>query len=239
MRQSRFYVASKLQFGNLELKPQTAHYMSNVLRLKLYDQVILFDGSGFEFAANIINIQKNKVLVEIVEKHPLNNESNLNIHLGQVISRGEKMDLIIQKSCELGVSQITPLFSSRCEVKLNADRLAKKIAHWQQISVSAAEQCKRSVLPVINSAQNIDEWLQQRTEEVKMILHPQGTNLKQIKPMQSLALLVGCEGGFADHEVNLAKHHQFTDINLGNRILRTETAPIAMLAIAQHLWGDI
>jgi len=239
MRKFRFYLKPNLEIGNLEIEGQTAHYIAHVLRLPVGANLVLFDGSGYEFLAEISVISKNKVNVVISKKQFKDTESVLRVHLGQVISKGDKMDLIMQKACELGASEITPLFSTRCEVKLSGVRLAKKMEHWRQITISAAEQCGRCVLPVIHEPQYLTDWLKQVEAEVKLIFQPSGINLNKIKPMQSLAVTIGAEGGFTADEVLCAQNNDFILAGLGTRILRTETATITTLSIAQHLWGDL
>jgi len=239
MRKFRFFLKHKLELGDVIITEQTAHYITNVLRLNTNTNIVLFDGSGYEFYATINAIGKNSVHAIITNKQLKFTESPLNTHLGQVISKGERMDLVMQKACELGVTQITPLFSTRCEVKLSGTRLAKKLAHWQQIIISAAEQCGRCVLPTLHNPQHLTDWLEQTKAEAKVILQPNGASLSTLKSIQSLALAIGSEGGFTNDEVLFAQKNNFVQIGLGNRILRTETAPITTLSIAQHLWGDI
>jgi len=239
MRQFRFYLNFTPSIGAAVIDNlPTVHYIAHVLRLKIGTPIILFDGKGFEFNAQITAINKKQISVLVTSKQLGLPESRLKTHLGQVISRGEKMDFVLQKACELGVSQITPLFSERCEIKLSGARLNSKISHWQQVLISASEQSKRSILPKLNSPQEIQTWLKECTSATKIMLQPNGQSLRQIAPPNTLALVIGGEGGFSAAEIALAKQHNFIAASLGPRILRTETAPIAALAIAQQLWGD-
>jgi 16S rRNA (uracil1498-N3)-methyltransferase len=165
-------------------------------------------------------------------------ESPLHVHIGQGLSRGERMDWAIQKATELGVAEITPIVSSRCEVRLKDERTDKRMSHWRQVAISACEQCGRSVLPLIHPPLVLEDWLKQSSAELKLVLHPVAEPLTSHRKPQSLAFLIGPEGGLSDNEVALAQSAGFQPARLGPRVLRTETAPIVALAVAQHLWGD-
>ena len=146
----------------------------------------------------------------------------------------------MQKATELGVTEITPLFTERTEVKLQGERLAKKIQHWQQICISACEQSQRNVIPSINSAVNFEEYIKNESAELKRILHHRSDgHLKNTKPSQNIALLIGPEGGLSDPEIESALSHGFDALTLGPRVLRTETAPIVALSVVQYQFGDI
>ncbi|HXQ98903.1 MAG TPA: 16S rRNA (uracil(1498)-N(3))-methyltransferase, partial [Pseudomonas sp.] len=161
MRLSRFFIDTTLSPGEHELPEAQAHYIGRVLRMAEGDAVQLFDGSGTEFRATLTEVGKKRVRVQVSESFAGLAESALQIHLGQGLSRGERMDWAIQKATELGVTQITPIISERCEVRLKDERAEKRQAHWQQIAVSACEQCGRSVVPVINPPLTLGEWLKQ------------------------------------------------------------------------------
>ncbi len=151
MRLSRFFIDAPLSLGRHSLPEASAHYISRVLRLSSGSAVQLFDGSGAEFRGELAEVGKKTVTVELQECLAGMPESPLRIHLGQGLSRGERMDWAIQKATELGVAQITPIVSERCEVRLNDERVDKRLAHWRQIAISACEQCGRSVLPLIHA----------------------------------------------------------------------------------------
>ncbi len=242
MRLTRIYTSTALQKDqNICLDARASNHLLRVLRLKVGDALIVFDGKGGEFLAEITTTTKQSAHVLVQQARPSIPASLLSIHLGQAISRGEKMDYTIQKAVELGVKTITPLFTERGGVKLAAERLENKLAHWQQIAISACEQSGRSDLPTIALAQPLSTWLTQRTENCKLILDP-GHN-KQLKnifpPEQDICLLVGPEGGFSDTEVVLAQQAGFEAISLGPRILRTETAAPAAIVAVQCFWGDM
>lgn len=242
MRLTRIYSPEIPPIGReFFLDARASHHLLRVLRLKVGDAVIVFDGMGNEFLAEILAATKQQVQISTLKSRPFLPESPLHIHLGQAISRGEKMDYTIQKAVELGVSTITPLFTERSGVKLAAERVDTKLAHWQQIVISACEQSGRSYLPAITPPQQISTWLAQRQEKCKLMLHPYAEkHLKNIAPPdREICLLMGPEGGFSDEEVNLAERAGFEAINLGPRILRTETAAPAVISIVQGLWGDM
>ncbi|TVP93679.1 MAG: 16S rRNA (uracil(1498)-N(3))-methyltransferase, partial [Pseudomonadaceae bacterium] len=166
-------------------------------------------------------------------------ESPLQVHLGQAMSRGERMDWAIQKAVELGVNAITPLFTERCEVKLQGERADKRQAHWQQVAISACEQCGRSQVPVVHPPQALADWLAQLDCELKLVLHHRTEQpLASLQKPASLGLLIGPEGGLSSEEIQRTEASGFQAVRLGPRVLRTETAPIVALSLAQQLWGD-
>ncbi|WP_349570910.1 16S rRNA (uracil(1498)-N(3))-methyltransferase [Azotobacter salinestris] len=238
MRLSRFFIDAPLALGRHELPEAQAHYIGRVLRLAAGDAVQLFDGSGSEFRGELVEVGKKRVQVELREQLPGLAESPLRIHLGQGLSRGERMDWAIQKATELGVAQITPLVSERCEVRLKDERADKRLAHWRQITISACEQCGRSVLPTIHPPVPLGDWLALAQAELKLVLHPVAEPLtSHIRPV-SLAFLIGPEGGLSEAEVDEAQRAGYQAARLGPRVLRTETAPVVALSVAQQLWGD-
>uniref|UniRef100_A0A7C1XB54 Ribosomal RNA small subunit methyltransferase E n=1 Tax=Pseudomonas graminis TaxID=158627 RepID=A0A7C1XB54_9PSED len=239
MRLSRFFVDATLSVGEHELPEAQAHYISRVLRMSEGDAVQLFDGSGHEFRATLAEVGKKQVRVQVTESFAGQPESPLQIHLGQGLSRGERMDWAIQKATELGVTQISPIISERCEVRLKDERAEKRQAHWQQIAISACEQCGRSVVPVIHAPVTLADWLKQTEADLKLVLHPVAAPLTSHEKPGSLAFLIGPEGGLNDAEVDQAQDAGFHAARLGPRVLRTETAPVVALSIAQQLWGDL
>ena len=238
MRLSRFFIDAPLSLGQHELPEAQAHYIGRVLRHAAGDAVQLFDGSGQEFLGELIEVGKKAVRVELREQFTGQAESSLQVHLGQGLSRGERMDWAIQKATELGASEITPIVSERCEVRLKDERADKRLAHWRQVAISACEQCGRSVLPVIHAPQTLAEWQVSVQAELKLVLHPVAAPLESHAKPQTLAFLIGPEGGLTDTEVEQAKTAGFHAARLGPRVLRTETAPVVALAVAQQLWGD-
>ena len=202
------------------------------------DLLQLFDGSGQEFRATLVEVGKKRVVVQIDEQFAGQIDSPLQIHLGQGLSRGERMDWAIQKATELGVTEITPIFSERCEVRLKDERADKRLLHWRQVAISACEQCGRSRVPVIHPPVLLADWLKQTQAELKLVLHPVAEPWVSHAKPATLAFLIGPEGGLSDTEVDQAKGAGFHAARLGPRVLRTETAPVVALAVAQQLWGD-
>ena len=238
MRLSRFFIDAPLSLGQHELPEAQAHYISRVLRHVAGDAVQLFDGSGQEYLGELIEVGKKAVRVELREQLAGQAESPLRIHLGQGLSRGERMDWAIQKATELGVGEITPIVSERCEVRLKDERADKRLAPWRQVAISACEQCGRSVLPVIHAPITLAEWQGHVQAELKLVLHPVAAPLESHARPHNLAFLIGPEGGLSEAEVEQAKAAGFHAARLGPRVLRTETAPVVALAVAQQLWGD-
>jgi len=238
MRLSRFYIDAPLSLGCHELPETQAHYIGRVLRLAPGAAVQLFDGSGREFTGELVAVGKKSVQVELREELAGLGESPLRIHLGQGLSRGERMDWAIQKATELGVAEITPILSERCEVRLKDERADKRLAHWRQVAISACEQCGRSVLPRIHPPLELTTWLQQTEAGLKLVLHPVAEPLASHARPDTLAFLIGPEGGLAEAEVEGALRAGYQAARLGPRVLRTETAPVVALSVAQQLWGD-
>ena len=212
----RFYCSPPLPISSsFDLPPDAAHHAARVLRLREGNHVEIFDGDR---------------------------ESPLQVLLAQAMSSSEKMDWVIQKATELGVTEIQPLDTERSIARLSAERATKRLDHWHQVAISACEQCGRNVLPKIHAPLDIMIWLQQVGElsDKKFILLPEGgaTLRSQAKPPEKVILLIGAEGGFTQIESEAAQHCGFTGIRMGARVLRTETAAIAGLAALQMLWGD-
>lgn len=225
---------------HLTLDTATSHHLLNVLRCKIGDKIIIFNGEDGEFNAEIIDKEKNHVLVFLNSFEQINRESPLYIHLAQAISRGEKMDFTIQKAVELGVNKITPLITEFCNVKLNAERWQKKLQHWQNIIINACEQSGRTKIPEIESPIEFKKWLGTKLETTKIILDPNGEkNLSDLKPTDNkICLLIGSEGGFSENEINFAKQQNFIATKFGPRILRTETMALAIIVAIQNRYGD-
>lgn len=238
MRLSRFFIDAPLSLGEHDLPETQAHYIGRVLRMAPGDAVQLFDGSGQEYLGQLLEVGKKTVRVSLTEALPGQAESSLHVHLGQGLSRGERMDWAIQKATELGVNVITPIVSERCEVRLKDERADKRLAHWRQVAISACEQCGRSSVPLINPPLTLSEWLAACDEQLKLVLHPVAEPLVSHERPTSLAFLIGPEGGLSEAEVEQAKAAGFHSARLGPRVLRTETAPVVALAVAQQLWGD-
>ncbi|MGA2654534.1 MAG: 16S rRNA (uracil(1498)-N(3))-methyltransferase [Gammaproteobacteria bacterium] len=225
---------------SVTLSPEAIRHVVNVLRLTTGAPIILFNGDNHEYFGELEIRDKRTALVHINNKIPHSRESPLKIHLAQGIARGEKMDFIIQKAVELGVHEITPLFTERCNVKLDASRIIKRIEHWQMVAISAAEQCGRNQITKIHAPSEIAQFVATTLSEQKFILsHRAEQDLKSIAKTTSCTLLVGPEGGFAPHELKMAEAQEFIPIVLGPRILRTETAALVAVSLLQSQLGDL
>ncbi|MGX1112654.1 16S rRNA (uracil1498-N3)-methyltransferase [Pseudoalteromonas sp. MBR-15] len=242
MRVPHIYQPSVITLDNpVTLDEDAAGHIGRVLRMKVGEQVSIFNGEGGEYLSEIIEVSKKNVVVQPLEFIDHDVESPLKIHLGQGVSRGDKMDFTIQKSVELGITEITPIFSQRCGVKLSGERLAKKHQQWQKIAIAAAEQSGRNFVPVVHPPIDIKEWLEQSSDAIKLTLHPRAKHsIKTIQvPSSGVRFLVGPEGGFTDEELEIAKQQAFVDIRLGPRVLRTETAALTVLSALQLQFGDL
>ncbi len=242
MRTPQIYTPQPLQSGcELALEGSAAHYLGRVLRMQPGRELILFNGEGGEYRASIREAGKKSVTVAVSEFVEVERESPLSVHLGIGVSRGERFDWVLQKATELGVTAITPLFTERTEVRLSGPRLEKKTQHWQQVLVSACEQCQRNHLPQLQPAVALSEWLTSVDCEQRFVLHHRSDrSLVGSPPPASVALLIGPEGGLNDGEIASASgQFGFRSLTLGPRVLRTETAPIAALSLLQFLWGDL
>ena len=240
MRNPRFYEPQTLCEGaEIELSNEVAQHVGKVLRMRPGAPITLFNGNGAEFQAELTSVDKRKASAKLIAKQSPSVESPLQVSIGQTLSRGERMDYAIQKSTELGVKTVTPLFSERCEVKLPKDRQEKRVRHWQQISISACEQSGRSVPPEITFPQSLDEWLKAQNADLKLVLHHHSEQpLTDVTRPETVALLIGPEGGLTEEEVELAASYGFKPLALGPRVMRTETAPVAALSVLNYLWGD-
>ena len=243
MRVPRIYLPTDLSSNTeVELDDRARQHIIQVLRLKQGADLVLFNGQGGEYQSQLLKAEKRHALVLVGEHHSPQCESPIRIHLGLGISKGERMDFAIQKAVELGVNKITPLFTERCVVQLDDKRQEKRLQHWQGIIQSACEQCGRTTLPELHPMLNFYNWLKSvETNSTKLILNPYTTiKLADIKPMPTnIRLAIGAEGGFSDKEIESALENSYLSLNLGPRILRTETAVVAGLAAIQTVWGDL
>ncbi|MDE1238825.1 16S rRNA (uracil(1498)-N(3))-methyltransferase [Vibrio aestuarianus] len=242
MRIPRIYHPTPIsQLGTIALSDDAAGHIGRVLRMQVGQEVLLFDGSGAEFPATISEVTKKGVLVEAAERIESSCESPLNLHLGQVISRGDKMEFTIQKSVELGVNTITPLISERCGVKLDAKRFEKKLEQWQKIAISACEQCGRNTVPVIRPIMQLEAWCAEQSDALKLNLHPRAKySINTLpEPVTNVRLLIGPEGGLSAQEIRMTEEYQFEETLLGPRVLRTETAALTAITALQVRFGDL
>lgn len=241
MRIPRFYEPQPLAADtSLVLGDSSTQHIARVLRMRAGEPIVLFNGDGHEYRATLTEVAKRSVSATVNGVIAPARISPLPIHIGQSLSRGERMDYAIQKATELGMASMTPLFSERCEVKLNAERQEKRQAHWQQIAISACEQSLRCDVPPVTAPQTLAHWISTVDAELKLVLHHHTEQpLGSLAKPASIALLIGPEGGLTEEEVALARQHGFLPVAFGPRVFRTETAPVAAQAILQYLWGDL
>jgi 16S rRNA (uracil1498-N3)-methyltransferase len=242
VRVNRVYVDDALENrGSCELTGTAANHVARVLRLGSGAPLVLFDGRGGEYAGTVESCGKDRVRVAIGEHSPVERESKLALTLAQGIARAERMDLIVQKATELGVGRIVPIAAERSVVRAAAQQAERKQEHWRSIAIAACEQCGRNRLPVIDAPARIEAWMAARAaSDVSLILSPRaGRPLRDLlDAAQSIALLIGPEGGLSPAEEACALAGGFRAACLGPRILRTETAAIAALAAIQTAVGD-
>ncbi|CAG0961631.1 partial Ribosomal RNA small subunit methyltransferase E, partial [Anaerolineae bacterium] len=216
-----------------------AHYVRSVLRLKQQQSIVLFNGHGGEYLSRFSEVSRKAVRVEVEQYIDRDVESPLAVVLGLGISRGDRMDWSVQKAVELGVTQLTPLITERCVIKLNDDKKQQRLQHWQAIIHHAAEQSGRTRSPVITEIADLSDWIVQQ-QGVCVFLDPYAEqSLADLQPANNqITLLSGPEGGFSEQERQIAKAAGFIPVRMGARILRTETAVLSALTAVQTLWGD-
>lgn len=241
MRVPRFYCPELSDSQqHIELPDSVHRHAVQVLRLKPGAEIRLFDGKGHEVLATLSEVNKRQSLALIGATIQTQLESPLTITLLQGISRGERMDYAIQKAVELGVNRIVPVVTERCNVQLAGERADKRLKHWQGVVISACEQSGRNQLPELTDVMQLEEALTEITLDCRLVLDPEAeTSLAKLSPATELALLIGPEGGLSESEVALAVDRGYNATRFGPRVLRTETASAAALAVVQALWGDL
>lgn len=225
----------------IALSDSAHHHLSTVLRMKEGADIVIFNGAGVAWEAKITQLLKRKGRVKLCKAIAHNPESSLKIHLAQGVAKGDRMDLIMQKATELGVTDITPIITERGNVKLDAERWEKKVAHWQEIIINACEQSLRTTLPRLHAPIALSHWFAALPEGKRFILSPYAEQgLKEQSIEDNVTLLIGPEGGLTETEVDLAtQRYGFESLRMGPRILRTETAAIAAITLMQYQFGDL
>ncbi len=242
MKLTRIYYPGELvEKQNVVLTALASHHILKVLRLTIGTNLIVFNGRGSEYQAELIAADKKLAELMLLSKSKKDvvRESNLKITLAQGISRGERMDYVIQKAVELGVSVINPIYTEHCGVRLNPDRLQKRLKHWQGVIISACEQSGRLRVPTLNSAQSLDDFISEPDAGLKLVCTPDAEPVELTEKPKQVTLLIGPEGGLTDDEVSRAVKVGFCPYALGPRVLRTETATVVALTMAQLRWGDM
>ena len=272
MRRFFYTQPNSLQVGStLPLTEDIFHHWCKVLRASMGEQALFFDGQGGEYTVTLTDITKKQALVTINDFNPINRALPFTVNIALVMSRGERMDYAIQKATELGVSSIQLLTSQHGEVRLKADQADKKLAHWQQVAVSACEQCGLNIVPNLLAPKAVSDWIDEpagvptSTNVTKLILAvppddsgvvppcnqiegndiehndiepitpytnplPHITNQFRQCTLAQFWLLIGAEGGFSEQEITQAIERGFMPWQIGERVLRTETAPVVALS---------
>ena len=243
MRLTRVYVAGPLAEGaQIELPPTGAYHVGRVLRLRPGAPLLVFDGSGGDWQAEIVIAAASSVVVRLGNKIPGTGESPLRVTLVQGLSRSERMDWTLQKAVELGAARIVPVLTARSVVRLDERQAARKREHWRGILISACEQCGRNRIPEIDVPVRLRDYLDEaRREGGRYVLAPSApASLASLASVPArVELLVGPEGGLDDAEVAAAQSSGYVAVRLGPRILRTETASVVALTVLQAMWGDL
>lgn len=241
MNLPRFYCREALSPGaHVELPEPVARHAVRVLRLPPDARMILFDGRGGQYPARIERIERDRVYAELSAWQDTECESPLAITLVQALQAGDKMDFTIQKAVELGVRDIVPVESRRSVLRLAGERAAKRVAHWQGVVASACEQCGRNQVPLVAPVEKLESWLARPANgALRLMLDPEAElSFASIRPEGPVQLLIGAEGGLDPQEMIAARQAGFLAVRMGPRVLRTETAGLAALAVMQALWGD-
>ncbi len=239
---ARFFIGSPLMAGEtVELPEDAFRHWVQVLRARVGDEALVFNGDGGEYGARIVDIGKRNARVLLGQRIERDCESPLALTLAQAVSKGDRMDYTLQKAVELGASAIQPLISERTVVKGDAERWDKKLEHWRGVIVSACEQSGRLRVPMLHPVLRLDHWLAKpAAASCRLTLAPTAhRTLRDLPRVNDACLLVGPEGGLSEAEIALAQQQGWTGIRLGPRVLRTETAGVAAMAAMQALWGDL
>ena len=237
----RAYEAGSDSSPEIQLDGEAAHHVARVLRSRKGEHVVLFDGNGGEHHAALVEVAKGRVTARLESFDPVDRESPLRITLLLGLSRGERMDFALQKTTELGVTEIAPIVTARSVVRLDLERAQRRAAHWRQVIVSACEQSGRTRIPLLHPPLALSERLQATPlAPLRLALDPRGAPpATDTSAETGVAMAVGPEGGFEQSELEQLTQHGFDRIRLGPRVLRTETAAAAAVLFTQTTWGDI
>ena len=233
----RFYVQIELNLGQtIHLPMDVSHHLLNVLRLKPGHSIIIYNGTGGEFHGELLKVSKKTAIIALIGYQDINRTASINVNLGLCVLKRNAMDRAIARCVELGVHTLTPLISERCSV---AHRIIQhRHNHWQQIIVTATEQCGLNILPSLESAVPLPTWLNSAEADLKLIASPEGQRFPNSSGVRSVAMVIGPEGGFTIEELRLATATSFCTVKLGERILRAENAPAVALSAIHQSWGD-
>ena len=233
----RFFIEADLAVNtHVELTETVFHHWVKVLRAKVGESATLFNGQGGEYEVTLVDISKKSASVSVDSFNPDDRTPAFSTLLGQVMSKGDRMDYAIQKAVELGVSEIQLLTSDRCEMRLKYDRDQKKLDHWQSIAIAACEQCGLNIVPEILAPMSLEKWLDTELPNTKLVLAPNKDETDVLADATlDLALLIGPEGGLSEAEISAANQKGFLNWCIGERVLRTETAPVVALSILNYV----
>ena len=233
----RFYIDADLTIDvSLELTETVFHHWVKVLRAQVGESATLFNGQGGEYDVTLTEVDKKSATVSVNAFNPANRTPKFQALLGQVMSKGDRMDYAIQKAVELGVSEIQLLTSDRCEMRLKYDRDQKKLDHWQGIAIAACEQCGLNIVPKILAPISLEKWLDTELPNTKLVLAPNKDETDVLaEATLDLVLLIGPEGGLSEAEISTANRKGFLNWCIGERVLRTETAPVVALSILNYV----
>ncbi|MDC3250479.1 16S rRNA (uracil(1498)-N(3))-methyltransferase [Candidatus Pseudothioglobus singularis] len=238
MKTIRLYQNTPFTEGKTaELDSDNSHHLNKVLRFPVGKNITVFNGDGFDYTALVQDLKKTTSL-KVISKARNNTESKLDLTLAQGIAKGEKMDFLIQKAVELGVTRIIPMKLERCVVRLSDEKVQKKIDHWQKIANHACEQSGRSVIVSLSNPRSLEELLDETIHDGFVLHHRAQIGLSQLKETSKATILIGPEGGLTEKEVSDSEVAGYQSILIGKRVLRTETASLAAIANMQLLWGS-
>lgn len=245
MRLTRSYLGQPLQVGEqIALPEAVANHLLRVLRLKVGDALVVFNGDGFDYHACVVSAERRSAQIHVQSRTAVTRESALSITLGQGMARGDKMDWVLQKATELGVAAIAPLRTQWTEVRLDGDRSERRQQHWQGVINAACEQSGRASIPTLAPASELSAFAGSAPENaLRLLLDPDGeqrlSTCPPPQPGQPVWLVIGPEGGLSERDIACARAAGFTGLRLGPRVLRTETAGLAAIVAMQALWGDL
>lgn len=241
MQRHRFYASpDQLNDKTAILDSEEAHHLTRVLRLGVNDLVFVFDGEGNEWQAEVSSAGKHEVELRFIEKLSDPVDSPLRLTLGQALIKGDKFDWVIQKATELGASRVVPLITGHGNVRRVDERIEHKLQRWRRIALEAVKQCGRRRIIEIAEPVNFADFCRRDDSTVRLLFSERGgRSMHEVPGGPSVSLAVGPEGGWSDSELELAEGSGFIPIHLGGRILRTETAAVVAVALAQHLFGDL
>ena len=233
---NRFYIEAELNVGRiLELTESVFHHWVRVLRAKVQEQAIFFNGQGGEYLVTLTAINKKNAFVSVNHFEASDRTPPFKVILGQVMSKGDRMDYAIQKATELGVGTIQLLTSDRCEMRLKYERDQKKLEHWQSVAIAACEQCGMNRIPKIIPPIHVNDWVVSELPNSRFVLAPNKDQKNVLlDSSDNIALLIGPEGGLSEAEIDFANQNHFQNWCIGDRILRTETAPVVALSILNY-----